>query len=77
LGASSADSSIFRLIRFWTAFKFLEETMQAKFLSYLVAAAILTAIDPALAQQPAKVFRIGYLSSTSSERQKSRKAAFQ
>jgi putative ABC transport system substrate-binding protein len=54
---------IFRLFRFWTAFKFLEETMQAKFFSYLVAAAILTAIDPALAQQPPKMPRIGFLSS--------------
>src|SRR4030095_16811873 len=33
--------------------------MQAKFFSYLVAAAILTAIDPALAQQPPKMPRIG------------------
>jgi putative ABC transport system substrate-binding protein len=32
---------------------------------------------PADAQQRGKVFRIGYLSSTSSERQKSRRAAFQ
>ena len=37
--------------------------MQAKFFSYLVAAAILTAIDPALAQQPPKIPRIGFLSS--------------
>jgi len=63
LSASSADSSIFRLFRFWTAFEFLEETMQAKFLSYLFAAAILTALDLAIAQQPAgKLPRIGYLS---------------
>src|SRR4030095_7607276 len=33
--------------------------MQAKFFSYLVAAAILTEIDPALAQQPPKMPRIG------------------
>ena len=39
--------------------------MQAKFLSYIVAAAILTAIDPALAQQPAKIPRIGFLSGAS------------
>ena len=36
--------------------------MQAKFLSYLVAAAIITALDIALAQQPAKIPRIGYVS---------------
>ena len=37
--------------------------MQAKFLSYLFAAAILTALDLAIAQQPAgKLPRIGYLS---------------
>jgi len=35
--------------------------MQAKFLSYIVAAAILTAIDPALAQQPPKTPRIGFV----------------
>ncbi len=51
--------------------------MQAKFLCCILATVILTAIYPVHAQQPTKVFRIGYLSSTSSERQKSRKAAFQ
>ena len=35
--------------------------MQAKFLSYLVTAAILTAIDPALAQQSTKIPRIGFV----------------
>jgi len=33
--------------------------MPAKFFSYLVAAAILTAIDPAIAQQPPRIPRIG------------------
>jgi putative tryptophan/tyrosine transport system substrate-binding protein len=74
LGASSAD----RLIRFWTTFKFLEETMQAKFFSYLVAAAILTAIDPALAQQPAgKIPRIGFLLTSSPSVSHSLRDAFQ
>jgi putative tryptophan/tyrosine transport system substrate-binding protein len=61
LGASSADSSIFRLFRFWTTFEFLEETMQAKFLFYLFAAAILTALHPAIAQQPPKMPQIGFV----------------
>jgi putative ABC transport system substrate-binding protein len=52
---------IFRLFRFWTAFKFLEETMQAKFLLYILAAAILTVTDPASAQQQAKVAKVGEL----------------
>ena len=44
----------------------------------LTLSALLVAVSfTAEAQQPAKVYRIGYLSSTSSESQKSRRAAFQ
>ena len=51
--------------------------MQAKFLWCILATVILTAIYPAEAQQTAKVFRIGYLTTALSERQKNRLAAFQ
>jgi putative ABC transport system substrate-binding protein len=51
--------------------------MQAKFLWCILATVILTAIYPAEAQQTAKVFRIGYLTTALSERQKHRLAAFQ
>jgi putative ABC transport system substrate-binding protein len=40
--------------------------MPAKLLFYILAAVILTAIDPASAQQPTKVPRIGYLSGSGS-----------
>jgi putative ABC transport system substrate-binding protein len=51
--------------------------MTKKILLLALCALLLALSFSAQAQQPAKVFRIGYLSSTSSERQKSRKAAFQ
>ncbi|TMA57940.1 MAG: ABC transporter substrate-binding protein, partial [Deltaproteobacteria bacterium] len=51
--------------------------MQAKFLWCILATVILTTIYPADAQQAARVFRIGYLTTALSERQKNRLAAFQ
>ncbi|HEV8341447.1 MAG TPA: ABC transporter substrate-binding protein [Candidatus Binatia bacterium] len=51
--------------------------MSKKIIRLALTALLLALSFPAEAQQPAKVFRIGYLSSTSSESQKSRRAAFQ
>jgi putative tryptophan/tyrosine transport system substrate-binding protein len=51
--------------------------MAIKALVVLLVGLVLASVHLAEAQQPTKVFRIGYLSSTSSERQKSRLVAFQ
>src|SRR6266540_2451915 len=49
-----------------------------KKISGLALCALLLALSfPAEAQQPAKVFRIGFFQSTSAERNKNRRAAFQ
>ena len=50
--------------------------MRKVFIGFALSAMLFALCLSAKAQEPAKVFRIGYLSSTSSERQKSRQAAF-
>jgi putative tryptophan/tyrosine transport system substrate-binding protein len=54
-----------------------EKRMDKKILVWLLATFFLASASHAEAQQAGKVFRIGYLSGTSSERQKSRLVAFQ
>ena len=51
--------------------------MNRKILGFVVATVTLASAHLVEAQQPAKVFRIGYLSTALSERQKTRLAAFQ